>query len=104
MLTIWMGRANTGKSARIMNALRTRREQALLLVPEHASHTAELEVCRACGPGASGYVEVLSLRTLAKRVLALTGTAADGYLQLLPGIHSADGFFIAVFRRKGNMC
>ncbi len=33
-----------------------------------------------------------------------TGTAADGYLQLLPGIHSADGFFIAVFRRKGNMC
>ena len=46
MLTIWMGRANTGKSARIMNALRTRREQALLLVPEHASHTAELEVCR----------------------------------------------------------
>ena len=40
MLTIWMGRANTGKSARIMNALRTRREQALLLVPEHASHTA----------------------------------------------------------------
>lgn len=80
MLTIWMGRANTGKSARIMNALRTRREQALLLVPEHASHTAELEVCRACGPGASGYVEVLSLRTLAKRVLALTGTAADGAL------------------------
>lgn len=33
-----------------------------------------------------------------------TGTAADGYLQLLPGIHNADGFFIAVFRRKGNMC
>ena len=32
------------------------------------------------------------------------GTAADGYLQLLPGIHSTDGFFIAVFRRKGNMC
>lgn len=32
------------------------------------------------------------------------GTAADGYLQLLPGVHSADGFFIAVFRRKGNVC
>ncbi len=30
-------------------------------------------------------------------------TAADGYVQLLPGVHSADGFFIAVFRRKGNI-
>lgn len=27
-------------------------------------------------------------------------TTALGYLQLLPGIHSADGFFIAKFRRK----
>ena len=78
MLTIWMGRANTGKSARILEAIRTRREPAMLLVPEHASHTAELEVCRACGPEASQYVEVLSLRTLARRVLALTGAAADG--------------------------
>lgn len=33
-----------------------------------------------------------------------TEMAADGYLQLLPGIHSTDGFFIAVFRRKGNVC
>ena len=74
MLTIWMGRANTGKSARILETLRKKREPAILLVPEHASHTAELEVCRACGPGASRYVEVLSLRTLAKRVLALSGT------------------------------
>ena len=77
MLTIWMGRANTGKSARILEAIRTRREPAMLLVPEHASHTAELEVCRACGPEASQYVEVLSLRTLARRVLALTGAAAE---------------------------
>ncbi len=80
MLTMWMGRANTGKSARILEAIRTRREPAMLLVPEHASHTAELEVCRACGPEASQYVEVLSLRTLARRVLALTGAAADGAL------------------------
>lgn len=27
-------------------------------------------------------------------------TAADGFLQLLPGIHETDGFFIGVFRRK----
>ena len=63
MLTIWMGRANTGKSARIMNALRTRREQALLLVPEHASHTAELGVCRTCGPGAAAGSEPPHIRT-----------------------------------------
>ncbi len=28
------------------------------------------------------------------------GTASKGYIQLLPGIHAGDGFFIAKFRRK----
>ena len=32
MLTIWMGRANTGKSARILEAIRTRREPAMLQI------------------------------------------------------------------------
>ena len=27
-------------------------------------------------------------------------TTALGYLQLLPGVHKTDGFFIAKFRRK----
>ncbi len=31
-----------------------------------------------------------------------TETAAKGYVQLLPGIHETDGFFIAVFRRKAE--
>ncbi|HAG68739.1 MAG TPA: 16S rRNA (cytosine(967)-C(5))-methyltransferase [Lachnospiraceae bacterium] len=30
----------------------------------------------------------------------MNGTAESGYLQLLPGIHRSDGFFIAKFRRK----
>lgn len=30
-------------------------------------------------------------------------TASEGYVQLWPGTHEADGFFIAVFRRKENM-
>lgn len=30
----------------------------------------------------------------------LCDTKADGYMQLLPGIHHTDGFFIAKFRRK----
>jgi len=29
-------------------------------------------------------------------------TTAKGYLQLLPGIHSCDGFFIAKFKRKNE--
>ena len=27
-------------------------------------------------------------------------TAKEGYIQLLPGVHDSDGFFIAKFRRK----
>ncbi len=29
-----------------------------------------------------------------------TATAKDGYVQLLPGVHPCDGFFISVFRKK----
>ena len=79
MLRIWMGRANTGKSARVLEALR-RGAPALLLVPEHASHQTELDLCRICGPAASRYVEVLSPRLLANRVLAAVGGLASGTL------------------------
>ena len=47
MLRIWMGRANTGKSGRVLEAIRGGGGGALLLVPEHASHAAELDLCRA---------------------------------------------------------
>ena len=50
MLRIWMGRANTGKSGRVLEAIRGGGGGALLLVPEHASHAAELDLCRAFGP------------------------------------------------------
>ena len=52
MLRIWMGRANTGKSGRVLEAIRGGGGGALLLVPEHASHAAELDLCRAFGPAA----------------------------------------------------
>lgn len=80
MLRILMGRANTGKSARILGEIRKNRSGALLLAPEHASHQAELDICRACGSAASQYAEVLSPRLLAGRVLSLTGGLADGAL------------------------
>ncbi|MBD5161750.1 MAG: ATP-dependent nuclease subunit B [Oscillibacter sp.] len=80
MMRIWMGRANTGKSRRVLEEIRERGGPALLLVPEHASHGSELDLCRVCGPAAARYAEVLSLRQLATRVLERTGTLADGVL------------------------
>ena len=54
MLELILGRANTGKSALILEKLREPGEaQKLLLVPEHASHRAELDLCRTCGPTAA---------------------------------------------------
>ena len=78
MLRIWMGRANTGKSRRVLEEIRDKKVPALLLVPEHASHGSEMDLCRVCGPSASRYAEVLSLRQLAARVLERTGALADG--------------------------
>ena len=49
----------------------------LLLVPEHTSHEAELDLCRACGPTACRDAEVLSFQSLATRVLGETGGLAD---------------------------
>ena len=82
MLRIWMGRANTGKTARVLQAIREGGEEpgALLLCPEHASHRAEMELCRALGPGAARYAQVLSLRLLAGRVLERTEGLTDGTL------------------------
>lgn len=83
MLELWIGRANTGKSRRVLEAVRRRGESGrrqLILVPEHASHQAELDLCRVCGPGASAYGEVLSPRRLCQRVLAAAGGLAEGTL------------------------
>ena len=80
MLRIWIGRANTGKSKRVLEEIKAKRAPVLLLVPEHASHGSEMDLCQECGPTASRYAEVLSLRQLATRVLERTGALADGAL------------------------
>jgi len=79
MLSIWIGRAGSGKSRRVLWSMAARRSERrqVLLVPEHASHEAELDLCRACGPTASRDAEVLSFRSLAGRVLSECGGAAD---------------------------
>ena len=78
-LQIWMGRAGAGKSRLVLETLEKQRRQRpqVLLVPEHASHEAELDLCRICGPTASRDAEVLSFRNLATRVLSQTGGLAD---------------------------
>ena len=79
MLTILMGRARTGKSAWVLEKIRQLGDgsRQILLVPEHASHAAEMDLCAACGDTASRHAEVLSFRRLATRVLSRTGGLAD---------------------------
>lgn len=79
MLRILMGRARSGKSRRILREIAEKGDSSrqILLVPEHASHQAEVDLCRACGDTASRHAEVLSFRRLAARVLAIAGGAAD---------------------------
>ena len=79
MLTLLTGRAKTGKSTAVLDRIAARpggRDQ-ILLVPEHASHQAEVDLCRACGAAASRFAEVLSFRRLSDRVLSITGGAAQ---------------------------
>ena len=66
MLTILMGRAKTGKSEQVLRRIKELGDssQQILLVPEHASHQAEVDLCRFCGDTASRHAEVLSFRRL----------------------------------------
>ena len=79
MLSIWIGRAGSGKSRRVLEEMARRRgdRPQVLLVPEHASHEAELDLCHALGPTASRDAEALSFRSLAGRVLAEQGGLSD---------------------------
>ena len=73
------GRAGAGKSKLVLETIAAQRFERpqILLVPEHATHEAELDLCRALGDTASRDAEVLSFQSLATRVLSLTGGIAD---------------------------
>ena len=79
MLTILVGRAGSGKSRRVLEKIENNRvlRGQILLVPEHTSHEAEVDLCRVCGDTASRDAEVLSFRSLATRVLTEVGGLAD---------------------------
>ncbi|MBE6913829.1 MAG: ATP-dependent nuclease subunit B [Ruminococcaceae bacterium] len=84
MLKLILGRAKSGKTAAIMDAVRSRVQQGLdrtvLLIPEQYSHEAESELLRVCGDKLCLYAEVLSFTRLAARVDAETGCAARSVL------------------------
>ena len=110
MLHILLGRARTGKSARVLEEIRALGDssQQILIVPEHASHVAEVDVCRACGAAASRHAEVLTFKLLASRVLALTGGAAEvtldngGKLLLLQRVLVSLAPSLRVYRRPSQ--
>ncbi len=110
MLRIWTGRARTGKSARVLEEIRAQggSGRQILLVPEHASHAAEVDVCRACGPTASRHAEVLTFKLLSTRVLTLTGGAAEvtldngGKLLVLQRVLLALAPSLRVYRRPSQ--
>ena len=75
MLHLLFGRAKTGKSDTVLRRIADLEDcgEQILLVPEHASYQAEVDLCRVCGPTASRHAEVLSFRRLSDRVLSITG-------------------------------
>lgn len=78
MLRIIMGRAKTGKSNQILHEIRRMGDtgRQILLVPEHASYQAEIDLCRICGDTVSRHAEVLSFQRLCNRVLSRIGGMA----------------------------
>ena len=80
MLHLFLGRAKSGKTAAVMEAIRgsvaAREAGNILLIPEQYSHEAEMELLRVCGDSLSLYGEVLSFSRLAARVEAELGFGA----------------------------
>ena len=110
MLRIILGRAGTGKSARVLEEIRALGDSSrqILLVPEHASHAAEVDMCRVCGVSASRHAEVLSFKLLASRVLTIVGGAAEvtldngGKLLLLQRVLVSLAPSLRVYRRPSQ--
>ena len=75
MLKLLLGRAGSGKTARVLEGICRQGEQRpqVLMVPEQQSHQAERELCRAGGPRACLWAEVLSFSRLCSRIFQQAG-------------------------------
>ena len=88
-LNLILGRADTGKTARVVAALKAHQsagERAILLVPEQYTYEAERLLADALG-GLLG-VQVFSFDRLCERVLSLSGKtrpflSAEGYRMVI---------------------
>lgn len=84
MLHLILGKAGTGKTTAVMEAIRRAVEEKrggqLLLVPEQYSHEAERELCAVCGDSLSLYGEVFSFTGLARRLMSEQGGGAVTWL------------------------
>ncbi len=109
-MQIITGRAGAGKSRAVLEAIALQRLQRpqVLLVPEHATHEAELDLCRALGDTASRDSEVLSFQSLATRVLSQTGGLSDitldngGKLLMMRRALQEVSSFLTVFARPSQ--
>lgn len=79
MLKLLLGRAGTGKSTALFQAMAEegKRRPQLLIVPEQHSHDAERRLCALAGNAASLHTEVLSFTRLASRVFSVAGGLAE---------------------------
>jgi len=77
MLKLILGRAGSGKTTAVMEAIHRRvaagEGNTVLLIPEQYSHEAETELLRVCGDRLCLYAEVLSFTRLWARVEAELG-------------------------------
>lgn len=79
MLKLILGRAGTGKTQALLDAIAASggARPQLLIVPEQHSHHTERRLCAAGGNAVSLYAEVLSFTRLASRVFSQTGGMAE---------------------------
>ena len=75
MLKLLLGRAGAGKTTAVLDRLCQAGQERpqVLLVPEQQSHETERALCKAGGPQASLYAEVLSFSRLANRIFQTAG-------------------------------
>ncbi len=79
MLKLLLGRANTGKTTRLLETIAEEGEKRpqLLIVPEQRSHDTERALCAVAGNTVSLHAEVLSFTRLASRVFSVCGGLAE---------------------------
>lgn len=82
MLHLVLGKAKTGKSARLMAEMAQRGgvRRQVLLVPEQYSHEYERALARELGSESAAWCEVLSFTRLCSRIFAGTGSEREQFL------------------------